>query len=189
MAILFGVRPLINNTATLITYPTLVRRLGSEKLFRLGVYSIPIPLYLAYFILGRINMVHPLNSALNLVVLFILAIPTTLLNHSGTALFQTMTCRAPTRNQLSQMNAASEYAANIGHGLAAIVASSFWTFSVKHDYFNGQATYLALVGFSVILLPLASRLTEEKSWTDPDPDPVAEVEAEVDPDVVIEVAR
>lgn len=166
MALLYSVRPILSNIFNVATYPPLARRYSTESIFKHSVSFIFTSYYLGYFILGY-TASYPslkLDHSSIISVLFGLAILNAINGCSGTACGQTLASRSPSRAYLSKLNTASEYMANTGHGLGAIMGSNLWSIGVRFELLRGQFVWVILVGMAIVLAGLSARITKMKTW-------------------------
>lgn len=166
MALLYSVRPILSNIFNVAAYPPLARRCSTESIFKYSVIFIFTSYYLGYFILGY-TASYPsikLDHSTIISILFGLAILNAINGCSGTACGQTLASRSPSREYLSKLNTASEYMANTGHGLGAIMGSNLWSIGVRFNLLRGQFVWLILVGMAIVLAGFSLRITKMKTW-------------------------
>lgn len=170
MAILYTARPVMSSAINIIAYPFLTRRFTTENIFRWGIAFNNTTFYAAYLAFGLYAATHHTSQALNMTILFILSIPMGLNGSTSTACTQTLSARAPSKAYLGRMITATEYVANMGHGLGSLVGSNAWALGVTYGILHGQAVWLFLVILAVLLVGVSSRITKERSWHDAEED-------------------
>lgn len=168
MAVLYTARPLISSAINILLYPSLTRRYTTEGIFKWGITFNNTTFYGSYFAFGIFAAIYHSSPALNMVMLFILSIPMGINGSTSTACTQTLSSRAPSKAYLARMITATEYVANLGHGLGSLAGSNAWALAVTYNILHGQLVWLLLFLCALLLVGVANFLTKESSWQDSD---------------------